>query len=290
MAYHVGRIVGRRLGLDPVAVQVNAETATGGAFDYPEAFPIVPLADLLEVATPNDVLVCNPLWSGQLFGLRFPGRTLMYVQAVSTYRIIDGFCDHYAATSSFVHDHLALHYGWDVPVIPPFVHTDRIGPTTPWEQRPVASVLVPLKSLGPELFAEVQLRMAARHPETEVSFTVVSGVGHRDLLAQMQRHRYLLALNPLEGYGLMPVEAMLSGCCIVGFHGGGGLDVLCPGVNAEVVGYPRLDAVVDGLAHLIAVPALAAAMAGRGRASAAGHDYACFEQRWAHFAATHMVG
>lgn len=108
MAYHVGRIVGRRLGLDPVAVTVAAETATGGAFEYPDAFPAVALDELLDVADRADVLVCNPLWSE---------------------------------------------------------------------------------------------RMAARHPGTGAIFTTVSDVRHGDLLDLMQRHRYLLSLNPLEGSG-----------------------------------------------------------------------------------------
>jgi len=289
MAYHVGLILGRRLDLAAYAVQVGEESSDRGIFDYPEEFPSVPIDDLLTIATPGDVLVCNPLWSRRMLGLRFPGRSVMYVQHVSTYAPIDGFFDHYVACSRFVHDHLALHYGWDVPVITPFVHTERIGPPEPWETRPPGSVAVVTKSLGEDLLARLRERLGCAHGDVDVSFTVLHGLPHDVVLCELQRHRYFLTLAALEGHPLTPLEAMLAGCCVVGFHGGGGLEYMRPGVNAAVVGYPRIDAVADELAALVRGPARGAALAAQARRDVGQQTYANFDAAWSAFADTHLA-
>jgi Glycosyl transferases group 1 len=289
MAYHLGRILGRRLGLDPVAVRVRDETPDRGVFDYPEVFPSVAVDDLLDVAEADDLLVCNPMFSPRAFGLHFPGRTLMYVQGVNTYAVIDGFFDHHVACSRFVHDHLALHYGWDVPVIVPFVHTERIGETPPWELRAPGSVAVVTKSLGDELIERLHDRLAEAHPDVVVELTRLKGIPHHTMLSELARHRYLLTLTALEGHPLMPLEGMLSGCCVVGFHGGGGLEYMRPGLNAAVVGFPRIDAVADELAELVRCPTRAAVMAAQGRADVGHQTYDAFEASWSAFADAHLA-
>lgn len=289
MAYHVGRIAARELGLDPVAVQVRDEAVDRGSFTYPDVFPTVAADDLLALARADDLLVCNPLFSGRLWGLRFPGRSLMYVQGVNTYSVIDGFVDHHVACSRFVHDHLALHYGWDVPVIVPFVATTRISAPRPWASRPPGSVAVVTKSLGDELVACVRGRLERCHPDVELTFTPLQGMRHDDLLAALQANRYLLTLTALEGHPLVPLEAMLSGCCVVGFHGGGGLEYMRPGANAAVVGYPRVDAVADELAALVRDPARAAALAAQAGRDVGHQTYAAFDAAWASFFERHVL-
>lgn len=283
MAYHVGRIIADRLDLQPVAVQVKHETADNGVFDYPGAFGVMPMTSLLAEATASDVLVCNPSFSDHLLGMRFPGPSLMYVQGVNTYRVIDGFFDRYVAVSGFVKSHLQLHYGWNVPVIAPFVHNDRMAAPTPWLQRPAGSVLVFPKTFGHELLDRVRTGLARDHPDVVASFTVIERMRHSDLLAAMQTHRYFLALSPLEGHPLTPIEAMLSGCCMVGFHGGGGLDFLRPGTNAATVGYPRIDAVIDDLASLIQQPARAQGLAAQGTHDVSIFDIDTFVHRWSRY-------
>jgi glycosyltransferase involved in cell wall biosynthesis len=108
-------------------------------------------------------------------------------------------------------------------------------------------------------------------------------MSHADLLALLRRHRYLFTVAVFEGCPLIPAEAMLSGCCIVGFHGGGGLEYMRPGLNSEVVGYPRLDAAVDALAALARDPVRSAALAAVGRADAQALSLERFESAWRSF-------
>jgi len=288
MAYHVGRIVAARLGFEPVAVQVRRETAADSYFEYPGRMDSLQLAALADTATADDVLVCNPSFSDLQLGTAFPGRSLMYVQGVNTYRVIDGFFDHYVAVSGFVRDHLALHYGWDVPVIAPFVHGERIASPAPWEERPPGTVLTLMKAHGDVLLTQIRERLAARHPHLELAITTIDAMSHPDLLAEMQRHRYFLALSPLEGHPLMPIEAMLSGCCVVGFHGGGGRDYMRSGVNSLVVGYPRVDAVVAAVAQLLENPGHGRALAVTGRADAGRFTYDRFAGRWSDYVDQHL--
>ena len=110
------------------------------------------------------------------------------------------------------------------------------------------------------------------------------------LLAALQQHRYLLTLTAFEGHPLIPLEAMLSGCCVVGFHGGGGLEYMRPGSNAEVVGYPRLDAAVDKLAALAGDPQRSAALAAAGRRDVGDQSLAAFEARRRQLADEHLMG
>ena len=100
-----------------------------------------------------------------------------------------------------------------------------------------------------------------------------------DLMAQLARTRYVVALSPLEGFGLFPLEAMASGCAVVGFHGGGGLDYMTE-QNSRVVPYPRLDEVVDQLAAVVRDQALAQALAAQGRVDARQFTRERFEAAW----------
>jgi hypothetical protein len=283
MAYHVGLIVAARLGFEPVAVQIKRESAESSFFEYPVLMDTVGLSALVGAATADDVLVCNPSFSDLQLGSVFPGRSLMYVQGVNTYRVIDGFFDHYVAVSRFVRDHLALHYGWDVPVIAPFVHGERIGPPASWDERPPGSILTLMKAHGDVLLTQIRRRLAERHPQLDVVVTTIDTMSHTALLAEMRRHRYFLALSPLEGHPLMPIEAMLSGCCIVGFHGGGGRDYMRDGVNALVAGYPRVDAVVAAIAQLLENPAQGRALAATGRVDAGRFTYDVFARAWSDY-------
>jgi glycosyltransferase involved in cell wall biosynthesis len=111
---------------------------------------------------------------------------------------------------------------------------------------------------------------------------------HRDLFAMMQRYRYALSLSASEGFGLMPLEAMLCGCAVVGFHGHGGLDYMSSGRNCEVVGYPAFEELVDSLVRVVTDDAHARALAAEGRRTALRYGIAPFRARWTRFFAEKM--
>jgi glycosyltransferase involved in cell wall biosynthesis len=171
-------------------------------------------------------------------------------------------------------------YGFAPPVIPRFVDLDRVGTGAPWHERPERALLVHGKKHVAELTRELRHRMASAHPDVEYELVPTERESHRAFLERLGRYRYFLTLSPAEGFGLPPLEAMASGCCVVGFHGNGGLEYMRPSVNCEVSGYPRLDAVADAVADLLRNQNRGEALARQGRIDAQGYGYPTAHARW----------
>ncbi len=90
MAYHLGRIVAERFDHECRVVALNGERPDHGRWDYPDAFPEVSLQEMELEISEADLLIANPsFWSHQ-FGLRLPGRKLMYVQGFGRLLELDG--------------------------------------------------------------------------------------------------------------------------------------------------------------------------------------------------------
>ena len=60
-------------------------------------------------------------------------------------------------------------------------------------------------------------------------FVPIQGMSEADTAAALSSSAVFLALNEREGLGLPPLEAMASGCVVVGFHGGVGTEYMRPG-------------------------------------------------------------
>ena len=60
----------------------------------------------------------------------------------------------------------------------------------------------------------------------------------------------MLALNARESFGLVPIEAMASGCIVVGFHGYGGLEYATP-ENGYWFSPEYMEEVADALAGVV---------------------------------------
>jgi hypothetical protein len=69
-------------------------------------------------------------------------------------------------------------------------------------------------------------RMGGR--AAEVPWMEVDGVSIERAAAIMAESAIFLSLSRLEGFGLPPIEAMASGCVVVGYHGQGGLEYARP--------------------------------------------------------------
>ena len=64
----------------------------------------------------------------------------------------------------------------------------------------------------------------------------------------------------MEGFGLPPLEAMLCGCVVVGFDGGGGSAYLEHKHNALISSYPDLARLIELFHIALTQPSLAAKM------------------------------
>jgi len=59
----------------------------------------------------------------------------------------------------------------------------------------------------------------------------IRGVPHNEVVTPLSQASIFVAASYSEGFGLPSLEAMASGCLVVGFAGGGGLDFMKDGFN-----------------------------------------------------------
>lgn len=287
--HRVGQILHQHFGWSCVAVG----EAPGAMFDYPVSFPWIPAAALDDEIRPDDLFIGAPAFSPALYGLRLRCKKLMYAMSTYTYQVLDGFFDRYVSQSRLVAGHLHRVYGIESPIIPGFVDLSVDVPTVPWHERPADVALVVGKVYIDALFAAFQEKLAARFPDLRVRFVRAEhllrggGASHHDFRALLGGYRYILALSPLEGFGLIPLEAMAAGCTVVGFHAGGGEDYMRPGQNCDVSRYPLLDDAVTRFAAVLTDETYAVRLAQNAVATARVYDYCRFEKDWRAYFAAH---
>lgn len=63
----------------------------------------------------------------------------------------------------------------------------------------------------------------------------ISDLPESQVAAILQRADMFVAVSPNEAFGLPPLEAMCSGCCVVGYPGDGGFEFMRHGETAHVV-------------------------------------------------------
>jgi hypothetical protein len=279
MAYHVGRIVHRHFGYECRVVLLGGKSRDQ-RFEYPSRFETVGLGRLEHQLKPEDLLIVTPSLAHHTIDLQAPCRKLMYIQGFNTYKVLDGFVDHYVCASRFVQSYVQLVYGITPPVIPPFIRTDLATGGIPWRERPAKKVLMQSKVFGPQLIRRFKEKMRLNHPEVAYDLVPLELVSHRDAFQAFKSHRYVLSLSACEGFGLVPLEAMACGCAVAAFEAGGGSEYMRAGLNCESVGYPDLDALADGLAALISDDERAERIAAQAAVDAQAFDYRTFEHRW----------
>lgn len=282
MAYHLGLILHQHWAYEPVFVKlIKPAFKKHSVWDYDASFSNIKIAKLLKRATKEDVLIANPSFSCLMLGLSFPGKKLMYVQGFNTFKSIDGFFDKYVAASPFVQRFLIDTYSMNVPVIEPFIHHDHLAQLIPWEERPDGSVATILKWQGNKLLKYFEAELCQRYSDLQYSVTVLpQGVPHRQVLHELSKHRYFLWLSPAEGFGLPPLEAMMCGCAVVGFHANGGLAYFEHNSNALVCSYPDMGRLVELFATLVSNQSLAKDLVLNATYTANRYKLNVFQQRW----------
>lgn len=288
MAYHLGRILRLDFNLPVIAVAVGSENAAGGLFSYDPEFPTISLQDMEDDIGRDDLLICNPSFSNRNFGLRLSCRKLMYIQGFNTFKILDGFFDHYVTVSDFVRDFVRSTYGLESRVIPAFIDTPLSSSC--WNERPEYSLAIHLKGRDgdqPVLLSRLRDLVRYRAPRLAAALawedSILSTDGlrdHTDFLNTLGRARYLITLSVAEGFGLVPLEAMARGVVVLGLDGFGGRHYMRPGQNCATAPYPDLDAAADRLIAAIRSPDVAEALSNAAIRTAAEYTYARFRRAW----------
>jgi len=284
MAYHLGRILQLDFGFDVAAVTVADERADDSVFDYEVHFPSIGLAEMEQQISSRDLLIANPSFSNHFFGLRLPGRKLMYIQDFKTFALLDRNFDHYVCVSGFVAKFVKMVYRLKTPVIPAFIELERLPNVEPWRARSAGSVLIYLK--GDPTYREVvlkKLRDAVARRVGVVDLDAIIGnqpLSHADILARLGTCRYLVSLSPAEGFGLVPLEAMAMGTTVIGFDAFGGREYMNPGQNCLVTSYPDVEGVAERLVSALRAPAFAERLAEAGRLTASRFSRRRFHAAW----------
>lgn len=282
MAYRLGRIIHRHFGYALVNASVTRHERI--VFDYDIPPQTVTLEEMDGAIGDDDILIANPSFSNLLFGLRLPGRKIMYAQGFNTYGAIDGHFDLYVSASSPVQRYLASVWGIQSSIIAPFVDTSSVPPPLPWENRPPRSALIYLKQDTAEsrMVYEVLLkRIGERAPELDLTQLLEGrSLSKPEFLRRLGSVRYLVNLTLAEGFGLVPLEAMALGTMVTGLDGLAGRDYMHYGENCLVASFRELHALGDIVYRAMSDHALAASCVAAGLKTADQYSYERFEQSW----------
>lgn len=120
---------------------------------------------------------------------------------------------------------------------------------------------------GPERNALEELCRSLK-VEQDVRFT--GQIPNEEVLRRMRGARFYVMPSVGEGFGIVYLEAMASGCVVIGTEGEGIADLIESGVNGFLVPPDDPGAIAEAAERCLAEPDLADAVAEAGRRSAAG--------------------
>ncbi len=277
MAYNLGRILQETFGYEAIAIGTPREQSA--MFDYPLNIPCISPEQMIEQASPQDVLICNPSFSQQLYGIRLPCRKISYVQNVRTFQVLDVFFDHYVFVSDWVRRFVASYYGIDGPVIPAFIHRDLFQGQTAWRGRRITIALSARKH-DSLVFRRLQEVYSRFFPSDVLEFDLIPVSSQGELAARMGASRYFLSLDVMEGFGLPMLEAMACGCTVVGWDSGGCREYARPGSNCLLARYGDFDGLARSLNAVRVDDGLASDLASQASRTADIFREEPFEKAW----------
>jgi len=282
MSYRLGALISRHFGHELVNVEV-ARPAAHSLFTYEMPSKTISLDTLDQEITDRDILIANPSFSSFLFGVRLPGRKIMYAQGFNTHGSIDGHFDLYVSTSSAVARYLESVWSIRSPVVAPFIDIGSITPLE-WRERPVGSALVFIKQRSPEnhmIYSYLKEVLKIKAPHIQINDMIEGrNIPHAEFLARIASVRYLINMTIAEGFGLVPLEAMALGTMVTGLDGLAGRDYMRYGENCLVASFKELRAMPDIVFRAMSDDKLAESCVAEAYHTAAQHSYEHFEKAW----------
>ncbi|HET9217257.1 MAG TPA: glycosyltransferase [Terriglobia bacterium] len=238
-------------------------------------------AEMERRVSEEDLMVVNPFFSRFMFGFRVPGRKICYVQDFRTFPVLDCGFDLYVSVSTLVHDFLEVVYGIDCTIIPPFIEVETLTAPPPWRERPLTVAMYVKEGEENRAAGDFLLRELSIHiPELKVDVLSKNVLEHRALVGRIAHNRYLMNVSLAEGFGLVPLEAMAVGTCVVGLDGLGGRDYLRPGDNSMTYGIKDIGKVIPALKDLTNDAGLSERLTHSGSATARSYTKERFVSSW----------
>ncbi len=283
MAYHLGRILHLHFGYEFYDVEIVAPGAPIFIYDIP--ITGITLGAMENTITSDDLLVVNPSFSSYLFGLRLPGKKIMYIQDFKTFTILDTHCDAYASVSSVVQNFVTHTWGVRAPIIPPFIQLKRMPGVKPWRERPKDSLVVYLKHANHEhqaLFEILRAGLLALRPGLDLRQHQLQGrkLTHERFMQELSQVRHVVILSIAEGFGLVPLEAMALGTTVLGLDGCAGRDYMQHGKNCLSLPFSRAHELAQSIDDALDNEDLCERVAAAGMQTATRFGYLPFRDAW----------
>lgn len=123
----------------------------------------------------------------------------------------------------------------------------------PVEEKQKCIAFMPRRGLD-ELVQLIRI-LDSRGALDDWELVAIDGMTEAETAAILRRSAVFLALNQRGGFGLPPLEAMASGCIVVGFHGGCGRVYMRPGAalaidDGEIIIFAQqLESVLERYGH-----------------------------------------
>lgn len=276
MAYHIGRVLHQYFGAEVFVVGSRPDKLM---FSYPVDFQTIP-QDVFETrVTADDLLICNPSFSDQQFGLRLPCRKLSYVQNVCTFKVLDVFFDHYVFVSDWVKWYIERYYGISGNVIPAFIHTDLFSSSDDWSAR-LTSIPITHYKYDDVVLSKLIKVYTSKYPDYPLEFEKYPVMGQNEFASVLRKHRYYLSMAAMEGFGLPMLEAMAAGCTAVGWDAGGSSEYTNHGKNCLIARYGDIEALADHLRFVLTRHEESRRLAAAGYATGKNFDISRFDESW----------
>jgi Glycosyl transferases group 1 len=179
--------------------------------------------------TPTDIIVVNEIIDDVSMNfLRLPARAHMFCQnqfySFGSKLGMRNHCDLgidsvYCASES-IRDFYTSIYGYDDMSVIPYSVDDAL-----FCPRPKALQIAYVPRKLPFEAEFIRTAFMKKYPNyRSVSWWPIDGKSEEEAAEIMGKSAVFLALGHRDSFGLPAIEAMSSGCAVVGFHGGGGLE------------------------------------------------------------------
>lgn len=286
MLYQLGRICYEQFNSKVFIVQNHQKVRGKQRFDHKYHFPTISIYNMKETIQPQDLFICNPVQSPRRFGTMLRSKKLMYLQGVTNYSRLDTKFDRYVSASRFVQVHTKSKYDIDSPVIHPYIDLSIFChdvPDVPWKQRRDEILILNYKKNPQPLLDRLKEVYTKKYSRTLPDFKTISNLSQKEFAAALAQHKFYLTLSPVEGFGLPSLEAMASGCVVLGLDSYGGRDYFEPGRNSLVVEEGDFDRLVDYLHEIRGDPDQGLSISENAVSTAQEYSFAHFEENWRGF-------
>lgn len=287
MAYQLGRICHEKFGL-PVII-VDSSLQENGYFEYDYLFPSITIDQMMDEVSDEDLFICNPSFSKFMYGLRLNCKKLMYIQHINTFEVLDLNFDFYVCVSTFVRGFIEKYYQLVCPVISAYINHEVFTHKLPWNERSDEILVLNHKQQTIPFLEHVKKRLYALYPDTKTKFKMINGLRQEQLARELGSHKFYLTLTPMEGFGLPALEAMASGCVVLGFDAYGGRDYFKSGENSLVVPYGQFDEVIKSLRYIEQTQEALICISDRAEHDAGFFSRSEFDNQWSKFLGRHVL-